>query len=57
MSCYTAKFKRKDNGGVVEVVCLDDYFGKYQYGYQVLSGTVYRAHEFFNIYEEIGNEQ
>jgi len=53
MSSYTAKFRRKDTGDIVTVDCLDDYFGKYLYGYRVLSGTIYREDEFFNIYEPI----
>lgn len=35
MSNYICKAKNKTTGIVVEVLAIDDYFGKHKYGYKV----------------------
>lgn len=53
MSNYETKVRRKDTGEIINIMCLDDYFGKHNYGYQVPNKTVYREEEFWGLYEEI----
>lgn len=35
MSSFTATFEHKTTGELVQVLCLDDYFGRHKYGYKV----------------------
>lgn len=39
MSSYTIKARNKQTGEVHTVWCIDDYFGRHQYGYSVLGRT------------------
>ncbi len=55
MSSFMMKAKNKRTGESCEVLCMDNFFGHYQYGYEVLGGTgrVMNEDEFRQQYEEI----
>jgi len=57
MSNYTVKAKDKKTGEVVDVHCLDDFYGKHEYGYQVEgSNFVMDSKAFNNMFEIVTAE-
>ena len=55
MSSYIAKFIRKSDGEVLDVWCIDDYFGRRQYGYLIGDGSVdaLTEDEFYKLFDNI----
>lgn len=51
MSSFVMNAKNKKTGELIEVLAIDDYFGRHQYGYSIGNkGAVYRENEFFDQY-------
>lgn len=50
MSSFSMKAKHKNTGEVVRVWCLDDCFGKHEYGYSVNGGEPMREDDFAKEY-------
>lgn len=55
MSSFSAFCREFRTGNVQAVFCLDDYFGRHRYGYQVGS-KIYTEQEFEANYEIIKQE-
>ena len=54
MSSFKTKARNKATGEVHEVWCIDDHFGKYQYGYfPTKDGEPMREKQFYEQYEEV----
>jgi hypothetical protein len=51
MSSFTITARHIDKGTLHTVWCLDDYFGKHQYGYIVDGGNALREDAFYRAYE------
>lgn len=51
MSSYMEKFRNKKTGEIVEVSCLDDYFGKHHYGYVISDMPALTEEQFHREYE------
>ena len=50
MSSHFGKFKNIETGEIVGANCIDDYFGKREYGYIVEQEGVYTKDAFFKKY-------
>lgn len=54
MSSFKTKFRNKSTGEIHEVLCLDDYFGRHNYGYELVGASrVLGEDEFKHQYERI----
>lgn len=53
MSSFTLRAKNKETGELHEIWCLDDYFGKHQYGYipNNASAPAMTENQFYKYYE------
>lgn len=53
MSSFTLRARNKETGEMHEVWCLDDYFGKHQYGYipNNTSAPAMTENQFYKYYE------
>lgn len=53
MSSYKLKARNKETGEIVDVLALDDWFGRHQYGYKPLVDdvTVYNENTFWKHFE------
>jgi hypothetical protein len=52
MSSFKITARHKKNGAIYDVWCLDDYFGRRQYGYLIggLKGVAMREEDFHREY-------
>lgn len=53
MSSFTIQARNKETGDLCEVDCIDDYFGRHQYGYIVNGGRAIQWETFDRMYEEV----
>ena len=56
MSSFYINAKHKKTGEIHRVLCIDDYFGKHKYGYQVGDGFAITQSMFDAQYEPLGEE-
>lgn len=50
-----AKARNRETGQIVDVSCMDDYFGRRAYGY-IVHGEAYRMPEFMGKFEFLGGQ-
>ncbi len=53
MKYKALKAKNKETGEIYQVIAMNDFFGKHEYGYRVGVGPVITEKEFNQLYEEI----
>lgn len=51
MSSYMAKARNKKTDAIVEVFCIDDFFGKHRYGYKIGDAQPLTSKAFYEKYE------
>lgn len=58
MSSYVTKARCRETGTEFAVFCIDDYFGRHAYGYQIKErdGDVLTEEQFSKQYEEIPHD-
>ena len=53
MSNFEATCKNRKTGEISSVICIDDYFGKHQYGYKVDDNIHIYNEEYFSKHYEL----